>query len=235
MCVCRGEHEAADVCHVVPTFLMRMHQLLVMMMSLLGLKNYGFETRCGGRKHLTNSMSTFLLRGQLWRQVLPTSVHLTAPVEVLLYLDLSIERVLEYFIEVSECALGPNYLIFSMKSLKLVKPTNHGVIGLLKSAVIRQKLQGHRIVLVGKVMQPEALLLLYEHVEGLKLLLHMCNGVIQELIYSHNLMLTAAHRIVRTRYHRLHRQIIVDVFMMALVTERHRVCTTIECDLFIML
>lgn len=88
------------------------------------------------------------------------------PVQVLLYLNLGIECSLEDLIEVRESALGPNYLIFSMKSLKLVKPTNHGVVSLLESAVIRQKLQDRWIVLVGEVLQAETLLLLYEHVEG---------------------------------------------------------------------
>ncbi len=63
----------------------------------------------------------------------------------------------------------------------------------------------------------------------------MRDGLIQELVNTHNVMLITAHRIVRARYHRLHRQIIIDVFMMALIAEGHRVGTAVEGNLLVVL
>jgi hypothetical protein len=90
-----------------------------------------------------------MFRGQL-RGILTMS---EATFQVVLDLVLGVERILMDLVEVGKRALCPYYLIFSMQTLKLVEPTNHGVVSLFESAVIRQQLNDRCVVLAIEILE----------------------------------------------------------------------------------
>ena len=65
------------------------------------------------------------------------------------------------------------------------------------------------VMRLGEILMAIALLLLNKDIEGLQLLLHVLDGVTDELSNSHNVMLATTHRVLLTCNHGLQLEIVI--------------------------